>query len=150
MQRYWVSMKIKFLIFLVFLTFGVSQTPESLSEDYFSIPSCYTGVFVTDYVQFSTRNSPPCSEPSFEKNGFCVVKKIDICEAGSVLKDGLCIKDTDFFRIDDPTFTRQSLQTGETLGDFTNLFGWSGLALSLFIVFAYVVMKIKKRKKENE
>ena len=143
-------MKTRLLIFLALVTFGASQIQESFSEDYFSIPSCYTGIFVTDHVQCSTRDSPPCPEPSFEKNGFCIVEKIDICDAGSVLKDGLCIEDANFFRVDDPTFTRQSLQTGETLGDTTNLFGWFGLALSLFIVFAYVIMKIKKRKKENE
>jgi hypothetical protein len=142
-------MKTKLLIFLVLVTFGASQLQESFSEDYFSIPSCYTGVFVTDHVQCSTRDSPPCLDPSFEKNGFCVVEKIDICEAGSVLKDGLCIEDANFFRVDDPTFTRQSLQTGETFGDTTNLFGWSGLALSLFIVLAFVIMKIKKSKKNE-
>ena len=138
-------MKTIFLILL--LVFGIVISQESFSEDYFSIPSCYVGVFVIDHVQCSTRDSPPCPEPSFEKNRFCVVKKIDICEAGSVLKDGLCIEDANLFRVDDPTFTRQSLQTGESLGDFTNLFGWSGFALSGFIVFAYVIMKIKKRKK---
>lgn len=130
-------MKTIFLILL--LVFGIVISQESFSEDYFSIPSCYVGVFVIDHVQCSTRDSPPCPEPSFEKNRFC--------EAGSVLKDGLCIEDANLFRVDDPTFTRQSLQTGESLGDFTNLFGWSGLALSGFIVFAYVIMKIKKRKK---
>ena len=138
-------MKTIFLILL--LVFGIAISQESFSEDYFSIPSCYVGVFVTDHVQCSTRDSPPCPEPSFKKNGFCVVNKIDICEAGSVLKDGLCIEDANLLRVDDPTFTRQSLQTGESLGDFTNLFGWSGFALSGFIVFAYVIMKIKKRKK---
>ena len=141
-------MKTIFLILL--LVVGTFQIQESFSEDYFSTPSCYDGVFVTDHVQCSTRDSPPCTEPSFEKNGLCIVKKIDICEAGSVLKDGLCIEDAGFFRVDDPTFTRQSLQTGETLGNFTNLFGWSGLALSAFIIFAFVIMKIKKRQKENE
>ena len=88
-------MKTIFLILL--LVFGIAISQESFSEDYFSIPSCYVGVFVTDHVQCSTRDSLPCPEPSFEKNGFCVVKKIDICEAGSVLKDGLCIEDAIFF-----------------------------------------------------
>ncbi|MGY5148382.1 MAG: hypothetical protein ACW9W4_10330 [Candidatus Nitrosopumilus sp. bin_7KS] len=141
-------MKTMFLI-LVFAAIGFSQIQESFSEDYFAIPSCYTGVFVTDHVQCSTRDSPPCESPSFEKNGFCVVKKIDICKAENILKDGLCIENKNFFRVDDSTFTRQSLQTGETLGNFTNLFGWSGLALFAFIVAAYVIMKIKKRKNEN-
>lgn len=52
------------------------------------------------------------------------------------------------FRVDDPNFTRQSLQTGETLGNIPNTFGWFVLAMSLFIVFAYVVMKIKRRKRK--
>lgn len=143
-------MRILFLMIFVIVSLGILEIPISFSEDYFAIPSCYTGVFVTDNVQCSTRDSPPCESSSFEKNGFCVVKKIDICEAENILKDGLCIENKNFFRVDDPTFTRQSLQTGETLGDFTGMFGWSGLALSGFIVFAYVIMKIKKRKKENE
>ena len=53
-----------------------------------------------------------------------------------------------FFRVDDPSFVRQSLQTGETLGDIPNTFGWFVLAMSLFIVFAYITMKIKKRKRK--
>ncbi|MCV0431840.1 hypothetical protein [Nitrosopumilus sp.] len=138
------------ILFLVLITFGVFQFHESFAEDYFSVPSCYVGVFVTDHVQCSTRDSPPCPEPSFEKNGFCVVKKLDICQTGYVLRDGLCLERNEYFRVDDPTFARQSLQTGESLGNSGNLFGWFGLLLSSFIVFAYVIMKIKKRKKENE
>ncbi|BDQ30314.1 hypothetical protein NZNM25_10420 [Nitrosopumilus zosterae] len=53
-----------------------------------------------------------------------------------------------FFRIDDPTFVRQNLQTGETLGDASSIFGWFVLAMSLFIVFAYITMKIKMRIKK--
>lgn len=75
---------------------------------------------------------------------------MDICKAGSILEDGSCIERDEYFRVDDPTFSRQSLQTGETLGDFQNTFGWFGLALSAFIVFAYVVMKIKKRKNSQK
>ena len=44
---------------------------------------------------------------------------------------------------------RESLQKGETLGDYASILGWAGLAGSLFIVAAYVIMKIKKRKSEN-
>ena len=143
-------MKIMILVVFTIVSLGFLESQVSFSEDYFSTPSCSNGVFVNDHIQCSTGNSPPCIEPAFEKNGYCVVKKIDLCKSGNVLKDGLCIENKDFFRVDDPTFERQSLQTGETLGDFTNLFGWSGLALSAFIVFAYVVMKIKKRKNKNE
>jgi len=52
-----------------------------------------------------------------------------------------------FIRIEDDSFTRQSLQTGKTLGDANNTLGWLGLMISLFIVFAYVIMKIKKKRK---
>ena len=142
-------MKIKFLLFLAFVIFGLSQIPESFSEDYFAIPSCYVGTFHQSYVECSTKDSPPCPEPSFEKNGYCVVKKIDICKGGSILDDGVCIEREKFFGPDGPATARQSLQTGETLGG-VDLLGWLGLVMSLFIVFAYVLMKIKKRKKENE
>ena len=42
----------------------------------------------------------------------------------------------------------QPLQTGKTLGDASGTFGWFVLAMSLFIVFAYIIMKIKKRNKK--
>lgn len=42
-------------------------------------------------------------------------------------------------------YASESLQTGETLDD-TNIFGWFVLTMSLFIVFAYITMKIKKRR----
>ena len=132
------------------MSFGVLQIPESFSENYFSLPLCDEGIFRQDYVQCSTGESTPCMPPSFEKNGYCTVNKIDICRAGYVLKDGICIEQAELFRVDDPTFTRQSLQAGETFGNFQNIFGWFGLALSGFIVFAYVIMKIKKRKKAND
>ena len=143
-------MKTRFLFLLLIFAFGTSQIHESFSEDYFSLPSCYIGTFEQDYVQCTTRDSPPCQEPSFEKNGYCAVHKIDICKAESILDDGKCIERDEFFGVGNPAYDRQSLQTGETLGNAPNTFGWFALALSAFIVFAYVVMKIKKRKKENE
>ncbi|MCV0412701.1 hypothetical protein [Nitrosarchaeum sp.] len=58
--------------------------------------------------------------------------------------------------LQDPNFpnniqgsNNESLQKGETLGNVSNTFGWFVLAMSLFIVFAYIVMKIKRRKNEN-
>ena len=76
------------------------------------------------------------------------VNKIDICKAGSVLDDGACIEHDEFFGVGGTAYDRQSLQTGETLGNAPNMFGWFALALSAFIVFAYVIMKIKKRRNE--
>jgi len=52
-----------------------------------------------------------------------------------------------FIRIDDDTFNRQSLQTGETMGDANGALGWFGLIMSLFIVSTFVIMKIKKSRK---
>jgi hypothetical protein len=43
----------------------------------------------------------------------------------------------------------ESLQTGETIDNVQNTFGWFVLAMSLFIVFAYITMKIKKRKRKE-
>ena len=146
-------MKIKFLFLLSISIFGISQIPNSFSNDYFSLPSCYDGVFASDHVQCSTGNSSPCSEPSFEKNGFCVVKKIDICETDSILKDGLCIERNNFFKVDDSTFTRQSLQTGETLsgsGALTSLIiGSFGPILIVFFIILYAIKKRSKQKKDE-
>ena len=52
---------------------------------------------------------------------------------------------TSFIRIADDKFVRQSLTTGESLGDTNNVFGWFGLIMILFVVFAYVIVKIKKQ-----
>jgi hypothetical protein len=35
-------------------------------------------------------------------------------------------------------YASESLQTGETIDDVQNTFGWFVLAMSLFIVFAYI------------
>ena len=85
----------------------------------------------------------------YEDNTVSSQEKLDIMDS-IIIRKTLANPDENqsFFRIDDPSFTRQNLQTGETLGDVSNLFGWFVLAMSLFIVFAYVVMKIKKRSKK--
>jgi hypothetical protein len=44
-------------------------------------------------------------------------------------------------------YASESLVTGETIDGVQNTFGWFVLAMSLFIVFAYITMKIKRRKK---
>lgn len=103
-------MKTRLLIIIgIIVIVGVSQIPESFSED--SVPSCNIGAFVSDNIQCYTRDSPPCPSPSFEKNGLCVVKKIDLCEKDYVMLDGVCKISN--IRIDDPTFTKQHLLTGQ-------------------------------------
>ena len=42
----------------------------------------------------------------------------------------------------------ESLQKEETHGDYSHILGWAALAGSLFIVAAYIIMKIKKRKRK--
>ena len=50
------AMKMKarlLIIFRIAIFVGILQIPESFSEDYFSIPSCHTGVFINDHVVFN-------------------------------------------------------------------------------------------------
>lgn len=51
-----------------------------------SIPSCSAAVLVTDNARCFIDEYPPCEEPSFEKNGLCIVEKISVCEKGNILK----------------------------------------------------------------
>lgn len=72
------------------------------------------------------------------------------CEKHMVIKDGLCIKDNGFIRIDDPSFSRQSLQTGETIssvGIFTAMFVDSlGPILIVFFIIIYAIKKSNAKK----
>ena len=79
------------------------------------------------------------------------------CEKSEMIEDGLCIKDTGFIRIDDSSFSRQSLQTGETIssvGTFTTLFiGSLGPIIIAFFIIIYAVKKRnagKNNDKKNE
>ena len=104
------------------------------------------------------RKFSPCKEPSFEKNGLCVVEKNDICEKGNVLTDGICIPNSGNFRIDDPTFTKQHLLTGKPVldprpddfresGNSTGiLYAYSGLSLVGIILGFFAIKKWKNRK----
>lgn len=65
--------------------FGITGIVPILAEDATPIPSRTIGIFVTNNVQCHIRDSPPCTVPPFEKNGLCVVEKIDICEEGNIL-----------------------------------------------------------------
>ncbi|MCH9657876.1 hypothetical protein K0U27_04120 [archaeon] len=140
-------MKNRFLIMFLVAIIGASQIHESFSEDYFSTPSCNTGTFVSDHVQCSTGEYPPCQEPSFEKNGYCAIKKIDICEQGTILKNGDCIED---MSVDIYTIERQHLQTGKTISESGTLIsmiigGFGPILIALFIV----VYAVKKRMRKN-
>ena len=152
------TMKTRLLIMLVIGTLGTDRIQESFSEDSFTIPSCYVGVFVSDDVQCHIRDFPPCPAPSIEKNGLCVVKKNDICEKGNMLKDGTCMPNTGHFRIDDPTFTKQHLLTGKPMldpspDDFRKsgnsvemLYVYSGLSLVGLVLGFFMIKKWKNRK----
>ena len=149
-------MKTKLLIPLVIATLGFLQIPESFSED--SIPFCNVGVFVSDNIQCHTKDSPPCSEPSSEKDGLCVVKKIDICKKEYMLMDGVCRPNLDHIRIDDPNFTKQHLLTGKPVvdpnpSDFREsgnsigiLYAYSSMSLVGIILGFFVIKKWKNRK----
>jgi len=149
-------MKTGLLMIITIVILGTLQLQESFSED--SVPSCNVGVFVSDDIQCYIENSPPCKEPSFEKNGLCVVEKNDICEKGNVLTDGICIPNSGNFRIDDPTFTKQHLLTGKPVldprpGDFREsgnstgiLYAYSGLSLVGIILGFFAIKKWKNRK----
>ena len=151
-------MKTRFLIMLIIVILGTSQIQESFSEDSFTIPSCDVGVFVSDDIQCHTGDSPPCSAPSIEKNGLCVVEKNDICEKGNMLKDGICMQNSGNFRIDNPTFTKQHLLTGKPMldpspddfresGDYIGmLYVYSGLSLVGIIIGFFMIKKWKNRK----
>ena len=153
-------MKTRLLIIVGLIVMGsfipqVLGVSENNLED--PVPSCDIGVFVTDDIQCYVSDSPPCSEPSVEKNGLCVVKKIDICDEESVLVDGFCQFNGNF-RVDDPTFTRQNLLTGKPIldpnhADFQEsgdsigmIYAYSGLSLVGIIVGFFVVKKWKSRK----
>jgi len=60
----------------------LGQIANSDGDFFDMIPSCNVGVFVSDNIQCYIKDSPPCPEPSFKKNGLCVVEKKDICEKG--------------------------------------------------------------------
>ena len=51
-----------------------------------------------------------------------------------------------YIRILDESFNQQSLQTGKSIEDPNFSLRWFGLTMSLFIVSAYIIMKIKRRK----
>ncbi len=130
---------------------GMLQFHESYSEDYFGTPSCSKGIFASDHVQCSTGDLPPCQKPSFEKNGYCVVKKMDICEKDTVLKDGDCLPDTS---VGYHAIERQHLQTGEIIsrsGTFASMMiGSLGPILIAFFIILYAVKRGRAKRKENQ
>ena len=83
--------------------------------------------------------------PSLEKNGLCIVEKNDICEKGNMLNDGQCILNTGNFRVDDPSFTRQNLQTVETMSNPQVAIIIESLGAVLIMSFI-IIFAIKKRR----
>ena len=138
------------LLILLAATVAFLHIPESFSEGL--TPSCNVGVFVGSDVQCHIQDFPPCQEPSFEKNGLCVVKKSDLCKGDGVLVDGECTISLGNFRADDPTFANQHLLTGEPIvdpgpSDFREsgesvgmLYAYSSIGL-VGIVFGFFIIK---------
>ena len=158
MKKIYRKIKKKLLKLLIIIVLGTIQRQESFSKDTSTFPPCNTGNFVSDDVQCHTKDSPPCPTPSIEKNGLCIVKKIDICERENILKNGTCMPNTGDFQIDDPTFTKQHLLTGNpmfdpTPGDFREsddyvgmLYAYLGLSLVGIIIGFFAIKKWKNRK----
>lgn len=71
----------------------LGEIPNSDGEYYVGIPLCVDGIYVSDDAICSTGDSPPCPEPSFRKNGMCVVEKKSLCGDNTVLKNYKCIPD---------------------------------------------------------
>ncbi len=139
----------------VVLFMGFISVPESFSAD--SIPSCNVGVFVSSDAQCHIQDLPPCLNPSFEKDGLCVVKKSDLCKGDDVLVDGDCTIDLGNFRVDDPTFTKQHLLTGKpivdpNLSDFREtgdsvgmIYAYSGIGLVGIVIGFFMIKKWKNK-----
>ena len=130
-----------------------------------SNPACDNFTLKLQIENGFIQEEPPVPEPVFKQG----IHTDTDCGHGTTYQDGICMVDkienksikdyekweasyqdenpNSFIRIPDDSFTRQSLQTGKSLGDGNNILGWLGLIISLFIVSAYVIMKIKKMKK---
>ena len=138
------------LLILLVATMVFFHIPESFSED--PIPPCNAGVFERSDVQCHTQDSPPCQNPSYEKDGLCVVKKSDLCKGAGVLVNGECTIDLANFRADDPALANPHLLTGEPMtdpdpSDFREsgesigmLYAYSSMGL-VGIVFGFFVIK---------
>lgn len=121
----------------------LGEIPNSDGEYYVVIPSCVDGVYVSDDAICSTGDLPPCPEPSFRKNGMCVVEKKSLCGDNTVLKNYKCIPDQNQFRVDDPDFKRQSLQTGESISNPEVIIVIQSLGAGLIVLFI-IIYAIKK------
>ena len=69
----------------------------------------------------------------------------DICGEENILVDGIC-RPTEFFRVYDPDFSRQILQTGETISNPEVILIIESLGAGLIVLFI-IIYAIRKRKK---
>ena len=70
-----------------------------------------------------------------------------VCGVGFIIVDGICVP-SDNFRIDDPDFSRQNLQTGETISHPEVIMIIESLGAILIVSFI-VIYTIKKRRKRK-
>lgn len=125
----------------------LGEIPDNDGNFFVKIPACADGVFVSDDAICSTGDSPPCPEPSFRKNGMCVIEKKSICGPDTILKNNQCIVDDGLFRVDDPSFFRQSLQTGEAISHPEVILIVESLGAGLIVLFI-IIYAIKKRRRK--
>jgi len=69
-----------------------------------------------------------------------------ICGEGNVMVNWICVP-SDNFRVDDPTFFRQNLQTGETISNPEVIIIIESLGAILIVSFI-IIYAIKKRRKK--
>ena len=123
----------------------------------FMLTDSYTFFSPYEIILLDVSPYPISTEKSNDSIATLVMSSLDgtsSCEKYGVIKDGLCIKDTGFIRIDDSSFSKQSLQTGETIppvGTFTTiLVGSLGPILIVFFIIIYAVKKRNTRKSNDE
>ena len=127
-----------------------SKTVDFMPTDSYTFFSPY------EIILLDVSPYPTSTEKSDDHIATLVMSSLDgksCCEKHGVIKDGLCIKDTGFIRIDDSSFSKQSLQTGETIssvGTFTTiLVGSLGPILIVFFILIYAVKKRNTRKSND-
>ncbi len=127
-----------------------SKTVDFMPTDSYTFFSPY------EIILLDVSPYPTSTKKSDDQIATLVISSLDgksSCEKHGVVKDGLCIKDAGFIRIDDSSFSKQSLQTGETISDvgtFTTMFvGSLGPILIAFFIIIYAVKKRNTRKSDN-
>lgn len=70
-----------------------------------------------------------------------------VCGEGLVIMNGICMP-SDTFRVNDPTFFRQNLQTGETISNPEIIIMIESLGAILIVLFIIIYAIIRKRRKK--